>query len=145
MALPTAPAIHGVVETILYTDGLERAVAFYRDQLGLKPMKTDGERFQAFDAGERRVLLLFKRGATLLPQPVVSGTGVIPPHDGHGPHHLAFAIAAADYAAWCAHLRASGIAIESETQWARGGRSVYFRDPDQHLVELVTPGIWPNY
>lgn len=145
MTATRAPKIHGVVETILYTDDLARSVAFYRDTLGLLPMRTDGDRFQAFDAGERRVLLLFKRGGTLSPQPVAKDGGIIPPHDGHGPHHLAFAIAVADYEAWCAHLRASGVAIESETHWERGGRSVYFRDPDNHLVELVTPGIWPNY
>ncbi|HUR59900.1 MAG TPA: VOC family protein [Opitutaceae bacterium] len=139
-----APAIHGVVETILYTDDLPRAAAFYREVLGLAAMRTDGDRFQAFDAGEQRVLLLFKRGGTLTPQPVPTG-GVIPPHDGHGPHHIAFGIAAADYESWCAQLRSHDVAIESETQWERGGRSVYFRDPDQHLVELVTPGIWPNY
>jgi catechol 2,3-dioxygenase-like lactoylglutathione lyase family enzyme len=140
----SAPAIHGVLETILYTDDLPGAATFYREVLGLAAMRTDGDRFQAFDAGEGRVLLLFKRGGTLTPQPVPTG-GVIPPHDGHGPHHIAFAIAAADYEPWCARLRAHGIAIESETQWERGGRSVYFRDLDQHLVELVTPGIWPNY
>jgi catechol 2,3-dioxygenase-like lactoylglutathione lyase family enzyme len=139
-----APAINGVIETILYTDDLARGVTFYRDMLGLAPMKGDGERFQAFDSGAGRVLLLFKRGGTLEPQPVASG-GVIPPHDGHGPHHIAFAIAKADYEAWCARLLECGVAIESETQWERGGRSVYFRDPDRHLVELVTPGIWPNY
>lgn len=138
-----APAMHGVVETILYADDLPRAVAFYTEVLGLAPMKTDGERFQAFDAGAGRVLLLFKRGGTL--EPVTVSGGVIPPHDGHGPHHIAFAIAAADYEAWCARLLARKIAIESETVWERGGRSVYFRDPDRHLVELVTPGIWPNY
>lgn len=140
----TAPAINGVVETILYTDDLGRAAGFYREILGLREMKGDGHRFVAFDTGASRVLLLFKRGGTLEPQPVPSG-GVIPPHDGHGPHHVAFAIAAADYDAWCARLVAHTIAIESETHWERGGRSVYFRDPDNHLVELVTPGIWPNY
>ena len=140
----TPPAINGVVETILYTDDLARATRFYCDVLRLKVMKGDGERFEALDSGAHRVLLLFKRGGTLSPQPVPSG-GVIPPHDGHGPHHIAFAIAAKDYDAWCARLLDLKIAIESETQWERGGRSVYFRDPDQHLVELVTPGIWPNY
>ena len=138
------PAIHGVVETILYTDDLPAAAAFYREVLGLLSMQGDGERFQAFDSGAGRVLLLFKRGGTLAPQPVATG-GFIPPHDGHGPLHLAFAIAAADYDAWRAHLLARGIAIESETHWERGGRSLYFRDLDHHLVELVTPGIWPNY
>lgn len=138
------PPIRGVVETILYTDDLARATAFYRDVLGLCAMRTDGERFQAFDAGEGRVLLLFKRGGTLVPQPVPTG-GMIPPHDGHGPLHIAFAIDTADYDAWCACLGARGVSIESETRWERGGRSIYFRDPDGHLVELVTPGIWPNY
>lgn len=139
-----APKVHGVVETILYTDDLPRSAAFYREVLGLGEMKGDGHRYQAFDSGENRVLLLFKRGGTLEPQPVPSG-GVIPPHDGHGPHHIAFAIAAAEYEAWCARLKSRGVTIESETHWDRGGRSVYFRDPDAHLVELVTPGIWPNY
>lgn len=138
------PSIHGVVETILYADDLARAIAFYRDVVGLAVMTGDGERFQSFNAGEGRVLLLFKRGGTLTPQPVATG-GVIPPHDGHGPHHLAFAISAEDYDAWCGWLRSKEVTIESETRWARGGRSVYFRDPENHLVELVTPGIWPNY
>jgi catechol 2,3-dioxygenase-like lactoylglutathione lyase family enzyme len=144
MSSPAAPAINGVVETILYTDDLARATAFYCEVLGLREMKGDGHRYQALDSGANRVLLLFKRGGTLEPQPVPSG-GVIPPHDGHGPHHLAFAIAVADYEAWCTRLQKSGVPIESETHWERGGRSVYFRDPDNHLVELVTPGIWPNY
>ncbi len=139
-----SPAINGVVETILYSDDLERATRFYRDVLGLTPMKGDGERFQALDTGANRVLLLFKRGGTLTAQPVPSG-GMIPPHDGHGPLHLAFAINAADYEVWCARLREHRVEVESETQWERGGRSIYFRDPDHHLVELVTPGIWPNY
>lgn len=144
MQVPATPTIKGVVETILYTDDLARATAFYRDVLGLRPMKGDGERFQALDSGANRVLLLFKRGGTLTPQPVPTG-GFIPPHDGSGPLHIAFAIDADEYAAWCARLRECGVALESETHWERGGRSVYFRDPDRHLVELVTPGIWPNY
>lgn len=137
------PAIQGVVETILYSDDLVRAAGFYREVLGLVPMAGDPERFQAFDAGAGRVLLLFRRGGTL--QPVAVAGGIIPPHDGHGPQHIAFAIATADYDAWRERLVARQIAIESETRWERGGRSLYFRDPDQHLVELVTPGIWPNY
>jgi len=138
-----APPIRGVVETILYAEDLPRAVAFYREILGLTPMAGDPDRFQAFDAGSARVLLIFKRGATL--EPAEFAGGVIPPHDGSGPVHIAFAIDAADYDAWRGRLPERGIAIESETRWERGGRSLYFRDSDQHLVELVTPGIWANY
>jgi catechol 2,3-dioxygenase-like lactoylglutathione lyase family enzyme len=137
------PPIHGVIESILYVDDLPKAVAWYRELLGFVPLKGDGERFQAFDAGGKGVLLLFKRGGTVTPAPTPGG--VIPPHDGRGPYHIAFAIDPGSYDAWCQRLRACGIAIESETHWERGGRSVYFRDLDNHLLELVTPGIWPNY
>lgn len=137
------PPIDGIVETILYVDDLARAVAFYRDVLGLEPMTGDAARFQSFAAGERQVLLLFKRGGTLAPTTVPGG--VIPPHDGSGPHHIGFAVTAGAYERWRAELTAKGIKIESETRWARGGRSLYFRDPDGHLLELITPGIWPNY
>jgi catechol 2,3-dioxygenase-like lactoylglutathione lyase family enzyme len=137
------PAIDGIVETILYVDDLARAVAFYRDTLGLEPMTGDMSRVQSFRLGEAQVLLLFRRGGTLEPTPVAGG--IIPPHDGTGPHHIGFAIKAQVYEAWKQRLEAAGLAIESETSWPRGGRSLYFRDPDGHLLELITPGIWPNY
>lgn len=140
------PPIAGIVESVLYVEDLGRAVAFYRDELGLEAMVGDQERFQSFKVGEAQVLLLFKRGSTLEPIPVQApGGGVIPPHDGTGPHHIGFAVGAAHYEAWLERLRERGIAIESETAWERGGRSVYFRDPDGHLLEFITPGIWPNY
>lgn len=137
------PPIQGIVETILYVDDLARAMIFYRDVLGLAPMTGDSTRFQSFAVGGRQVLLLFKRGGTLTPT-IVPG-GVIPPHDGSGPHHIGFAITEEAYERWRAELPAKGIKIESEARWSRGGRSLYFRDPDGHLLELITPGIWPNY
>lgn len=137
------PAIEGIVETVLYVADMARATAFYRDELGLEPMTGDVVRFQSFKAGPRQVLLLFKRGGTLQPTQVPGG--VIPPHDGGGSHHLGFAVTPTAYDAWLVRLRERGIAIESETKWERGGRSLYIRDPDGHLLELITPGIWPNY
>jgi catechol 2,3-dioxygenase-like lactoylglutathione lyase family enzyme len=137
------PSINGVVETILYVDDLPRAVEFYRDVLGFAPMTGDPLRFQSFDAGAQRVLLLFKRGGTLTPMTVPGG--IIPPHDGSGPHHIGFAINAADYETWRTWLESQAVAIESEATWTRGGRSLYFRDPERHLLELITPGIWPIY
>lgn len=144
MKAAEAPPINGVVETVLYADDLERTARFYREVMGLKPMKGDPERFQALDSGANRVLLVFKRGATLSPMPMPNG-GFIPAHNGSGPQHIAFAIPEADYAAWRQRLIDFSIPIESETRWERGGRSIYFRDPDDHLIELVTPGIWSNY
>nr|WP_197998803.1 hypothetical protein [Gimesia aquarii] len=37
------------------------------------------------------------------------------------------------------------IGIESRVNWPRGGESIYFRNPDNHVVELATPGIWPIF
>jgi catechol 2,3-dioxygenase-like lactoylglutathione lyase family enzyme len=139
----SAPAINGVLETALYVDDLHRATKFYAEVMGLRPMKGDATRFQAFDDGRGRVLLLFKRGGTLLPTPA-SGV-IIPPHDGRGPQHVGFAIAAETYATWKTRLESSGIEIESEGEWPRGGKSMYFRDYDGHLLELITPGIWDVY
>ncbi|MFK8251625.1 VOC family protein [Ancylobacter terrae] len=137
-----APPISGVLETGLYVDDLGRARAFYEGVLGLKAMVADA-RFVGYDAGPASVLLLFTRGATLAPVAMPGGT--IPPHDGHGPLHFALAIPAGSLAAWLDHLAAKGVAIEGRVDWKGGGTSLYFRDPDGHLVELATPGLWKNY
>jgi catechol 2,3-dioxygenase-like lactoylglutathione lyase family enzyme len=71
--------------------------------------------------------------------------GTIPPHDGHGPSHVAFSIPADELAAWEGRLRGAGVEIEGRTKWPRGGESIYFRDPDGHLLELATPGLWVGY
>jgi len=88
-------------------------------------------------------LLLFRRGASLETMTMPGGT--IPPHDGSGPLHVAFAITADELAPWEERLRERGIAVEGRTDWPRGGRSIYFRDPDGHLLELATPGLWRIY
>lgn len=71
--------------------------------------------------------------------------GVIPGHDSSGTSHFAFAISKEDVSAWRQRLAALGVPIESEVNWERGGLSLYFRDPDGHLGELVTPGTWRTY
>jgi catechol 2,3-dioxygenase-like lactoylglutathione lyase family enzyme len=136
-----APAIARVLETALYVEDLDRAVEFFRTVMGLTPMVEAPDRLVALDAGGATVLLLFQRGATTAG--LRSPSGWIPPHDGAGPVHLAFAID--DVAAWEAHLAARGVAIESRVSWERGGVSLYFRDPDGHSIEVATPGTWPTY
>jgi hypothetical protein len=89
------------------------------------------------------VLLLFLRGHSL--ETVQLPGGTIPPHDGNGPVHITFSIAADELAVWEERLKAKDIAIEGRTKWPRGGESIYFRDPDGHLLELATPGLWAGY
>ena len=139
-----APALKtkGVLETSLYVDDLDRAARFYEDTLGLEPLMNDS-RLCALNCGPACVLLLFKRGTTS--ETVHLPGGTIPPHEGEGRLHFAFAIDAADLQAWEARLAERGVAIEGWTNWPRGGKSLYFRDPDANLVELATPGLWANY
>ena len=136
------PNLLGILETALYVDTFERACPFYEQILGLNSIYRDA-RLRAYDVGTRGVLLLFLRGHSL--ETVKLPGGTIPPHDGHGPVHIAFSIAADELATWEAQLSDAGIEIEGRTKWPRGGISIYFRDPDGHLLELATPGLWPGY
>ena len=139
---PPPPPLLRMVETALYFDDVAAATVFYRDVLGLHVMSA-GERLVAMDAGGGTVLLLFRRGATT--EGFRWAEGHIPPHDGAGPAHLALGVAVVDLAAWERRLESLGVPIESRVTWDRGGRSLYFRDPGGHSVELVTPGTWENY
>ena len=136
------PKLDRVLETAFYVDDLDRAARFYIDVLELRPLFSDA-RLHAFAVGERSVLLLFKRGASL--ETVRMPGGTIPPHDGAGPLHVAFGIGSNDLPAWEARLNAQNVPIEGRTDWPRGGHSIYFRDPDGHLLELATPGLWEIY
>jgi len=131
-----------VLETALYVDDVQRAALFYEDVLGLSPMFRDA-RLVAFDCGPASALLLFQRGST--GETLRLPGGEIPPHEGTGRLHFAFAVAKEDLAAWETRLGEAGVAIEGRVAWPRGGVSLYFRDPDANLVELATPGLWANY
>ena len=138
------PKTNGIVETALYVEDLERAVEFYSRVLGYRPLSdVKPERLCALASDSLPVLLLFRKGGST--EPMVIPGGIIPPNDGEGVQHIAFGINAGDYEAWKAWLIANGVEIESEVRWERGGRSIYFRDPDNHNLELATPGIWPVY
>jgi catechol 2,3-dioxygenase-like lactoylglutathione lyase family enzyme len=137
-----APQLAGVLETALYVEDLPRALQFYRDVLELEVLGAD-DRFGALSVAGRQVLLLFKKGASrsALPRP----GGIIPPHDGSGQLHLAFAIPAVALPEWEERLRVRSVPLESKVAWELGGTSLYFRDPDRHLIELATPGVWAIY
>lgn len=136
------PSLRRILETALYVEDLPAARAFYVDVLGAAIL-LDTQRLVALDVAGTSVLLLFQRGATS--EPLATPGGVVPPHGASGEQHLAFAIDAGALEEWRRHLAGSGIAIESEVTWPRGGSSLYVRDPDGHSVELVTPGLWATF
>lgn len=136
------PKVSGVLETAIYVDDVRRSVEFYKRVFDF-PTLTSTPHFHALDVCGRQVLLIFEKGANLKPAPTSGGE--IPPHHGDGNLHFAFAIEKETLAEWEAHLASVGVRIESRVTWPAGGTSLYFRDPDGHLAELATPGIWKTY
>lgn len=136
------PEVTGLLESALYVDDLERSYRFYHDLFGFEKLLED-DRLCALNVAGRQVLLLFKKGASDQPNPTPGG--VIPAHDGPGRLHVAFSIDADAVEAWEARLARKGVAVEARVRPPQGGMSLYLRDPDGHLLELATPGLWAIY
>ena len=130
------PKTDGILESSLYVSDVPRSMRFYEDTFGFRVISEFGERGCAMHAGTRQVLLLFKKGASRTIQS---------PHDGDGELHVAFAIPTVELVDWESWLQTKGIAVEEKREWELGGWSLYFRDPDRHLIELATPGTWSVY
>ena len=88
------------------------------------------------EIADGRVLLLFKKGASI--QDTVTSFGTIPATDGQGQLHVAFGISSDAVTTWRDHLGKCGVPVESTVSWPEGGVSLYFRDPDQHVLEFKT-------
>jgi catechol 2,3-dioxygenase-like lactoylglutathione lyase family enzyme len=136
------PRLNGILETAIHTEDMERSRAFYVDVLGLELMYND-DRLSAYAVAEHDVLLVFRKGETA--QTVTLPSGTIPGHGGDGALHVAFAVGKDELSRWETHLASRGLTIEGRNSWSSGSRSIYFRDPDGHLLELATPGLWPVY
>jgi catechol-2,3-dioxygenase len=125
------PNVTGVLETSLYFDDLDRAAQFYQELFGFTVIAED-HRIRALRVREGQVLLLFKRGASVSAEQ-------FPNHDGSGALHLAFSIPESEFQAWEKRLREMKIPIEQHKKWELGGQSLYFRDLENHLLELPDP------
>jgi catechol 2,3-dioxygenase-like lactoylglutathione lyase family enzyme len=139
---PSHPSVRGILETSLYVNDLQRSAQFYGNLFGFEPLIMD-DRLCALSVGNGQVLLLFRKGASRRPGTTAGGT--IPPHDGRGEMHVAFAIESSDLSRWEEELMSLHIGIESRVAWPEGGTSIYFRDPDNHSIELASPGTWTIY
>lgn len=140
---PTVPpTVRGILETALNVADIRKAAAFYKRLFGFETL-FESERLIALNVAGKSVLLLFPVGATQ--EPLTLPGGVIPGHGARGSHHFAFAISAEDLEPWTRRLESEGVAIEGAMTWDGGAKSIYFRDPDGNLAELITPGFWKIY
>lgn len=126
--------IKKIKETCLYVSDLKESKAFYADKLGFKQIGEVKDRHVFFRAGAS-VLLCFIAEAS-------KKGGTLPPHYGAGQLHLAFEVEQEQYEDWKQKVKSANIPIEQEYDWGGGFRSFYFRDPDQHLLEIVMEGMW---
>ncbi|HXV77199.1 MAG TPA: VOC family protein [Candidatus Polarisedimenticolaceae bacterium] len=129
------PSLGSVLETVLYYTDQQRALAFYRDLLGMRLLASEPRRSLFFRAGAS-VFLLFDADETL-------AAGTLPAHGARGPVHTCFRVPADDYDRWKRYLPERGVALLHETRW-RNGRSFYFHDPDGNLLEIADNDIWPG-
>ncbi len=81
------PKTEGILESSLYVADVARSVQFYEKIFGFQVISDFGGRGCAMQAGNRQVLLLFKKGGSRTTSS---------PHDGDGELHLAFAIPASE-------------------------------------------------
>jgi len=139
------PPLNGLVETALFVDDLAQGIAFYEQVLGLEKIK-ESNTGCVFRVAAQRYFLLVLRDAAQTPNKTTNGT-VLPPcalpeQSGRGPGHVAFGVSSDAFDSWRTRLTKHGIEVLSEVTWEHGARSLYFRDPDRHLIELATAGIW---
>jgi catechol 2,3-dioxygenase-like lactoylglutathione lyase family enzyme len=121
-------------ETVLCTEDLAAAERFYSGALGLQVI-TRSEVLLAFRCAGS-VLLVFDRRLSAR-----AGRGV-PPHGTTGVGHVAFSATDAELDEWRERLIAAGVPIEAEVVWPEGGRSIYFRDPANNVVEFAPLTLW---
>ncbi len=128
-----------VLETSLYVNDLDRALAFYEQVLGLRRIEDGyfaGGRGAALQVGNGpSVLLLFRAEITRL-------GGDLPAHGASGAGHVAFRVEAGELPRWRERLREHSVPIEREFAVGDHPPSIYFRDPDGNSLELGVADIW---
>lgn len=141
---PSSPL--GMFEVQLVTGDLERLEAFYRERLRLKVSLRDGQRGRVHFRLRRGQLILALADGEKEAAPTWPGLppSLLAPADprgpapsAHGPIHFAIHVDATQLARDCERLRSEGLDVRGPLRWPGGERSIYVRDPDGNVVELI--------
>lgn len=159
-ARPSPPS--HVLETCLYVRDMNQSLAFYINVLGLQP-QIKSSRLTMFPLGNT-TLILFQLGMTASDS--VSESGIVP---GHGPDeqtlialteendkpdsdsrrlHMHYCLAVSsreEVEVWEEYLKSMEVKLRGSMNWQKGGKSVYFEDPDGHIGEIGSRGIWEHW
>lgn len=120
-----------LAETSLNVENLERSRQFYQRVFGLKVLLEE-DRLVGLELPGSAVLML---AAGYDPKN--------PPRAGEVATHLSFSVAPHVLLEWERHLMMNGVVIEARIMQAHGGISLYFRDPDEHSLEVATSALSP--
>ena len=126
----------GILETVVYctTENEEETRRFYRDVLGLQPVREDSVAHRIGSG----VLLLFNADE--------SSVQDSPP--AHGARdarvHTCLLAVPEEYDGWKEKLRNEGVEIVQEIDWRQGPRSFYFEDPAGNVLEIAEGDMWPR-
>ena len=146
--MSTDAMVTGMVEAALYVRDLDRSVAFYEDMFGFATEIRD-EQICVLNVASQSALILLPIWVKDLPDRLgtddVPFEGSIPSSGAEGRGHVALKVPKSELAKWEQRLAGRNVEIVGRTRWPRGGESIYFRDPDENLVELLTPGLWSFY
>jgi catechol 2,3-dioxygenase-like lactoylglutathione lyase family enzyme len=138
------PNLNGLLEASLFVENLPKARDFYQQVVGLEKLR-ESEAGCVFVVAKGQLLLLISDEKARVSSKTLGGE--VPPclcgvGESLGAGHIAFSVAESELDAWRARLESQGVEVLSEVAWEGGARSLYFRDPDGHLLELATPGLW---
>jgi len=140
------PSPLGMFEVQLVARDLAAMTAFYRDALGLPISLEDTERGRThFRIGGGQLILARAESEADaspdwpgLPPPLLSaGDRRGPTPASHGPIHFAIEVEPTELVARGERLRAAGHDVRGPFRWPGGRRSIYLRDPEGNVAELI--------